>query len=938
MPADPAKGATMTRCLPLLWSFTALLLFASRIAAAPVQDHPVDRSATPRFSRHVAAVFSRLGCNAGTCHGAVKGQNGFRLTLFAADPALDHDRLLREFGGRRLNRADPDASLLLLKATARVPHQGGKRMEVGGPDYAILRRWIAGGAALDPPEQSRIATLTALPAEKTLKPGESYRLQVKAKFTDGTVEDITHLCAFASLDKQVATVQSNGQVRAEAAGDTALLIRYRAEPVIARVVVPRPSADPFPEMAADNFIDAAILAKLRRLNIPPSPLADDATFLRRASLDVAGELPTPREIRAFLADKDPAKRAKKIDELLGRPGYAAVWTLKFCDLLKGNEFGVYADGLTLEADAPRFYQWIRARIEENTPYDQFVERILTATGREGRSLDEWAKETVALSEGYTTPRTDLAVYSKRKTLDLYWQRGAASGVPGALQVAHAFLGLRLECAQCHRHPHDVWQQDDLLSFANFFMRVRSPGFQGDNEKKFSEVAAYTKKFSEEAKQLTEQVKKLRETTGKKLDADAKKAKADADKLAREIAQMEREADQLAAQAKTKRAEAAKLAPAKQADADRLTTAAAELEQKAGQLRAAVEPKRKLREPLLAVQAQYEKFQREVAEMDRRSKFLPEVEKRLLHGEVCHLADSTAFASVTSPLGTQSSKRYRLLGQADAVTLPKEQDPRVLVAAWMRRPDNPFFARAIVNRVWAHYFGRGIIDPPDNLSPFNPASHPELLDELARQFVQHSYDLKWLHRTILCSRTYQQSSTASPANAADRTNYAYFYYRRLGGEVLVDALNQATGTSENMDMRYYHWPERIKVIEIPYMPRNAFVTFMLEHFGRPPRNSAVQCDCERDANASILQVLSFANHPRVWQKLADDNGQVGRISKEIADDNGRIEEVFLCTLSRPPTEAEREACLKYLKESPSPTKGLQGIMWSLLNTREFLLQH
>src|SRR5207253_11488278 len=183
-------------------------------------------------------------------------------------------------------------------------------------------------------------------------------------------------------------------------------------------------------------------ARLKRLNIPPSELADDATFLRRAMLDVTGTLPTADEVRAFLADKSPDKRARKIDELLNRPGYASVWTLKFCDLLKASDYGVYADGISQEQDAPRFMQWVRARLEENLPYDQFAERILTATSREGRPLDEWAKEVSALQEGFTTPRTDLAVYSSRKTLDLYWQRRAANGTTGALQVAHAFLGLR----------------------------------------------------------------------------------------------------------------------------------------------------------------------------------------------------------------------------------------------------------------------------------------------------------------------------------------------------------------------------------------------------------------------------------------------------------------------------------------------------------------
>jgi hypothetical protein len=257
---------------------------------------------------------------------------------------------------------------------------------------------------------------------------------------------------------------------------------------------------------------------------------------------------------------------------------------------------------------------------------------------------------------------------------------------------------------------------------------------------------------------------------------------------------------------------------------------------------------------------------------------------------------------------------------------------------MRRPDNPYFARAIVNRVWAHYFGRGIVDPPDNLLPFNPASHPELLDDLCRGFIEHGYDLRWLHRTIVCSRTYQQSSQASSANEMDRSNYAYFYYRRLGAEVLLDALNQATGTSENMDMRYYNWPDQMKIIEVPYKPRNEFVGFMLEQFGRPQRNSAVQCDCERDPNASVLQVLSFANHPRVRQKIADDKGQVARILRDISDDGARVEEVFLCVLSRLPDDKERTACLKFMKDAETPAKGLQGIMWSLLNTKEFMLQH
>jgi len=206
------------------------------------------------------------------------------------------------------------------------------------------------------------------------------------------------------------------------------------------------------------------------------------------------------------------------------------------------------------------------------------------------------------------------------------------------------------------------------------------------------------------------------------------------------------------------------------------------------------------------------------------------------------------------------------------------------------------------------------------------------------FIQNKYDLKWLHRTILACRTYQQSSQAGPANDSDRSNFAYFYYRRLPAEVLVDALNQATGTTEKMEMEYHHWPSDVRTVEVPFAPRNGFVNFMLGNFGKPKRNSAVQCDCERDGNASVLQVLSLANHPRVLAKIADDKGQVARIAKEISEEKQRIEELYLVALGRLPKDVEQQACLKYLEKSESAVKGLQGILWSLLNTREFILQH
>lgn len=808
--------------------------------------------ADPLFSRHVVPVFSRLGCNAGSCHGAVKGQNGFRLSLFGADPAADHARLLREASGRRLNRFATDDSLLLLKGTGATPHEGGNRMAVGGPEYRIVRNWIAAGAKLDDIDASRVARLAVEPAIQTAKLGERYRLKVSAAFADGSTEDVTALSTFEAVNKELARTDGTGQVEALGVGDTAIIARFRGEPVVAMAVVPRAGAEPFPDAKPVNVIDTHVLAKLRRLNIHPAGPCDDATFLRRASLDAAGELPTPDEVRAFLADTGPDKRQKKIEELLARPGYAALWATKFCDILRPAGFDG-RHGFTEAAETRRFYEWLRARVKENTPYDQLAERVLLATSLDGRAGPEWVKEVRSLLEENAALRPDLKVYAGRRTLDLYWQRNNATGVKGTMQVAHAFLGLRLECAQCHRHPHDVWQQDDLLSFANFFMRVSNPA-GGSSAPIAKEADALVK----EAKDLREQAKKVGEKA-----KDKTLTKDDVTKLNAEV--------------------------------KALTDKATALEA-AG--------------------------------------------KRLKGTEVHGLGKPTV-ASMTSTLGTQKSDTFRLLGAKQSVTVGAEQDPREVVVAWLRQPDNPFFAKAMVNRVWAHYFGRGIIDPPDHLSPLNPPSHPELLDALAKGFIESQYDLKWLHRTILASRTYQQSVATNATNRTDATNYASAYLRRLPAEVLVDAVNHATGGAETYPPELY-LPAGAKAVEVAGGTggerARASLQYAFSIFGRPMRNPDVQCDCERDGKPTIVQTLYLANHPAVHQKISDPKGRVAQVLKAVAGDEKRIEELFLWALSRLPTADERRVCLKYVKDAPAPQRGYEDVLWGLLNTREFLLNH
>jgi hypothetical protein len=835
-------------CLP---SIAALLcILPPGVRAADTEDAAI------YFSRHVIPVFSRLGCNAGgACHGTNKGQNGFRLSLFGAQPGLDHIRLTRELFTRRLNIADPDQSLILLKATGQVAHGGGKRTDVGSSDYRVLRNWIAAGCKLDDLAKSSVARLQVSPPEQVLKVGESGQLKVTATFTDGLVADVTELCRYESHVEEFATIDAAGKVHARSVGDTVAIIRYGAEPILASVlIVPADGKKALAAVKAHNFIDEHILAKLQALNLPAAPLGDDEVFLRRLYLDVTGFLPPPEEIRSFLADKSPERRSKKIDEVLAKPGYAEVWAAKFSDLIKpverGNEgSNNLAGGQALRI---RFYEWLRARLQENVPYDRLVERIVVSSTLEGRTVDAWAADVEALQTELATRSKGavgtplLSAYNQRQTLDLYWQRDGATGVAGAMQFAHTFLGLRLQCAQCHRHPYDVWQQDDLLSFAHFFTAVNTAG----GKRNSPEVEAYLNRLRVEGKPWPEELKKL----------STSKDPADKAKVA--------------------------------------------------------------------------KLQAKIASLNALASAV----------EVIPLTTGiVASVSVSSPLGTQQSSKARLLGDKAVTVLPADQDRRRLLMDWLRRPDNPYFARAIVNRVWAHYFGRGLIDPPDNLSPLNPPSHAKLLDELCQGFIKSGYDLRWLHRTILQSRTYQQSSLGK-ANEQELRYYARFPMRRLQGEIILDVLNQATGAKEKYPAGWmFREGERavltagVMVDVYNFYNINDPLRYLV--FGRQLRRTNVQCDCEQGRDVALPQMLYLANHEEVQKKISADNGRAALLAGNAKLDNRqRIEELFLSALGRMPGPAEMNAATDHLKTSETLRKGLEEVLWSLVNTREFQLNY
>jgi hypothetical protein len=440
------------------------------------------------FERHVMGVFGRMGCNSGSCHGSFQGKGGFRLSLFGYDPAKDYLALTREAEGRRLNLSDPDNSLLLLKAAGRVPHEGQTRFGRDSWAYQLLRSWIAGGAKRQP-GSGTVVKIAITPAEYAFdKPGKTGQLQVKATFADGVTETITSLCDFRTNDEAVVEVTPLGGLRAVRPGDTAVVVSYRGNVVPVRVLVPFEAKPGFhyPEVPEANFIDREVFAKLRRLNIVPSDLSGDAEFLRRVTIDTIGTLPSPQEIRDFLADTRSDKRARKIDELLAHPMHAALWATKFCDITGNNTDALEAPAQRRPHLSQMWHDWFRKRLAENMPYDEIVRGVLCATSREGLSPEEYVKQvkkTEAVESGFND------TYADRSSLDLFWRRQQRVPIEQwGEKTAAAFLGIRLECAQCHKHPFDRWTQADYRAYANVFSRLDF-GISPESQKLFRQENA-----------------------------------------------------------------------------------------------------------------------------------------------------------------------------------------------------------------------------------------------------------------------------------------------------------------------------------------------------------------------------------------------------------------------------------------------------------------
>ncbi len=400
------------------------------------------------FRLDILPLLTRVGCNAGTCHGSPAGKNGFRLSLRGYDPALDHYTLTREFDGRRIIRLFPEQSLILLKATAKMPHEGGRRFPAGSPYYAALRDWIARGAADDSSTAPSVTRLAIAPAQRTIESAEEPEPgppRVAAHLADGSQRDVTWLTRFSVNDESVATIDAAGRLERKRRGEVTVIAEYANRFATAQVVFHEPDvAFRWSDPPLKSEIDRLVHTQLRRLRIEPSPPASDEVFLRRVFLDVIGRLPAPDEARAFLADTDPEKRSRLIDGLLDRPEFADWWALKWADRLGCNNRFVGHWG------AIKYHQWVRSAMAVNMPEDEFARAVLTAGG-----------------PNYTIPAAG------------YWRRLRVGGIGreidpllAAEETSQLFLGVRIQCARCHNHPGERWTQGDFYGLAAFFSRIR----------------------------------------------------------------------------------------------------------------------------------------------------------------------------------------------------------------------------------------------------------------------------------------------------------------------------------------------------------------------------------------------------------------------------------------------------------------------------------
>jgi hypothetical protein len=707
------------------------------------------------FVNDVVPVLTKAGCNSGGCHAKANGgQKGFQLSMLGFDPSEDYEHLVKENRGRRLFPAAPENSLILTKASGTMPHGGGIRLAADSQGYQVLLNWIRQGTPSDLATAPQIVSLQVDPPAATVERNGQIALRAVARYTDGTERDVTSLALFEANDPGMADVSPLGHVTiSEIPGKVAVMVRFQAKVAVFNAAVPLGA--PVKNLPPSrNFVDDLVFSNLKTLGIPASPVSDDATFLRRVTLDLCGRLPTEEETRAFLSSQDTGKRDLLIDSLLKSPEYADFFANKWTAMLKNRR-----DDASDITSNFAFYSWVRDSLLANKPYDQLVRELLAATGT------VIANPPVAWYKRVKEPKQQLE------------------------DVAQLFLGVRMQCAQCHHHPFERWSQDDYYSFAAFFSQVgRKPSA----------------------------------TRGEDL--------------------------------------------------------------------------------------------------------------------IFHKRGVAAATNIKTGMALKPSA----LGDAMTDIAPDE-DPRLKLADWMSSPENPYFAKALVNRYWKHFFRRGLIEPEDDIRDTNPPTNPELLAALEKHFVDSRFDLKSLVKVIVSSNAYQLSAVPNEHNLIDQQNYSRYYPRRLPAEVLLDSIDDLTGSRTD----FPNLPTGTRAIALPDNSYNNASPF-LRVFGRPENESV--CECERVQSSSLAQSLHLMNAADIRSKLGVGGGRADRLAKSEKPPEDRIRELYLVAFAREPQANEMKVALDYFAEprtdatgnpldpQRAATENFQDLIWALINTKEFLFNH
>jgi hypothetical protein len=734
----------------------SLKLIAGLVLCFGVASGTYGQTASPPVSFHheVMAVLSKAGCNAGACHGNRNGKGGFKLSLRGQDPDADFISLTRDLYGRRSNPIEPDKSLILLKPTAQISHQGGQRFRPGSLEYRILHDWIAAGMPRDDAKAPMLVRVEVSPSRLVLiDPQDHLQVKAVAVFSDGSRRDVSDLAVYEQ-SAQLAKISPDGLVQRQIMGETAVVVRYlQCQQVVRLAFVPsRPNFlwNPVP---VRNYIDEQVLAKLKELRINPSQPCTDTVFLRRAYLDLLGILPTSQEAQEFAEDQNSDKRSQLIDRLLARPEYADFWALKWSDLLRNEERALDRKGVQA------YSHWIRQSVATNKPLDEFARELVSARG-----------------STYLNPPTN-------------YYRAERDATSRGEDTAELFLGVRLKCARCHNHPFDRWSQSDYYNWADVFARLN-----------------------------------------------------------------------------------------------------------------------------------YKVLENRRQDPNDSHEFVGE-----------QIVYETPTGDVDDPRPGHHSQPV-LLGCDGAI--PADDDRLDAFANWLTSPQNPYFARAQVNRIWYHLMGRGLVDPVDDFRATNPASHPELLDALAADFVAHHYDVQYMIRLIMNSQTYALFCDPNDTNADDEINYSHNIPRRLTAEQLLDAEHEVTDTTTSFN----GYPKGMRAAQIPgarpARKPSAAEQFLMT-FGKPPRELA--CECERSSDTTLGQTFQLISGREIAKMISDPDNRIAKLMRDGKSDERVIEQLYWSALTRAPTHSELDAMTHHVASAKDKRQGFEDVLWALLNAKEFVLR-